>query len=67
MKVCSHDCCGHAWMRILDGYGGRVAPTRGQCDCECHEAHAECDVHGKRLPDNKWERPSKRPTEEVTR
>lgn len=53
---CEHNCCGHPWLRVLDSYGGRVAPSPGQCSCDCHEARAECTVHGKRLPEGGFER-----------
>jgi len=32
-----HECCGHPFLRVEDRFGGRTAPTRGQCDCRCHE------------------------------
>lgn len=49
--ACDHNCCGLPWHRSEDQWGGRTMPTRGQCDCACHESGAACPVHGQRKTD----------------
>lgn len=48
---CEHSCCWAPWMRREDQWGGRTAPSSGQCDHACHDAGAVCPVHGERKSD----------------